>query len=871
MSTEADAPEAPVSKNVGPDGAPLGFDIVPPNQVALSHWLGIGKGSASPGQSPDHLFEQTPCYRLEMANAAAQELPPMIFMFCGPNCLYRRPLHTNQFWIQHEASGEFHRETDTPRPHSWPTRWGCTFCSNSAQGGGAQAPEATWDRFRQHLKAFARAPSLGQEQVLVRLVGAELALRPERLAEEITRHELPPSRWLLEYRADTLVRRAAEVSQAATVLSAERHGLDVCLLGIESFAMTQLDRFNKGYGPEVNLRALRVLRQLEEDHPGVFRFRTYGGLSTILFDPWSRPAEIALNLAIVTHFRLEQLCGKLLTSRLRLEDGLPLTTRARTEGLVREAYDDDALDTAAHNFYPAEIPWRFRDSRLEPFVRLALRLAPPDETATAHGERTSRTTVDELTEELQRWQRQVGKNHVQLAAELLLDLGPGENESPAKLLHRTQHRLQGGPPATKPAAPAVAAATADELFERDLNWVVRAFRAGIKPVVKLEDSWSEAAQSRIVAGWKAEWPGLHAAYRQSQRQGSNTREVFVGHQRAEVEEALKLTDLSERQQRPAELQQSVTRLGQLLGYPVCCARAFAEDQPLFGGNNEWLHVARRVGTAGEVDPRFNPRSIGYVPCSLSCNESLQRMELLPPVPESAPGWLPPETPTLILLHSPVASFRFEPVDGWGDEEQCVTCPKDGILRINYRPRAWQGLCSHDEKVLLAGSTLVVEPGLIRVEDKGRELGYFPLNAFVWRHDGVIHREFWQECVLAFEIREPSPGATAQPQGSRWAEALERGLRQVSARRPELLAHFSPSQVRHHRPGKQDDEVVVTLRRADGVVAHVHVCPKKARRKNFLCSKQFALFFGPDTGLSGATKKKLAHIILALAERTRAHR
>jgi hypothetical protein len=725
--------------------------------------------------------------------AAAHELPLTIFMVCGPNCLYRRPLDTNQFWFQHELKSESHGGGDSPSEDSWPTHWGCTFCSNAPHGDGAQPPEATWVRFRQHLEAFARAPVLGQGQVLVRVVGAELALRPERLAQEVTGRDLPPSRWLLDYRADSLVRRAAELSQAATVLRAKHRGLDVCLLGIESFATTQLDRFNKGYGPEVNLRALRVLRQLEEDHPGVFRFRAYGGLSTILFDPWSRPAEIALNLAIIDHFRLEQLCGKLLTSRLRLEEGLPLTTRARMEGLVREAYDDEALDTAAHYFYPAEIPWRFRDSRLEPFVRLALRLAPPDETATAAAERTSHTTVDELTEELQRWQRRVGKNHMQLASALLQDLGPRGKESPKELLRRTQNRLRGGPTATGPAAPAVTAAAADDVLHDQYlanDWEMRAFRAGIKPVVKLEDRLSEAAQARIVARLKSEWPGLH--------------------------------------------------------------------------------VARRVATAGEVDPRFNPRSIGYVPCSLSCHESLQRLEHLPAVPPSAPQSPPPATPTLILLHSPVASFRFEPVNDSSDQEECVTGEKAGIHRVNYRPSTWQGLSSHHEKVLLRGSTLVVEPGLIRVEDKGRELGYFPLNAFVWRHDRVIHREFWQECVLGFAIRERARGGTAQPQGSRLAEALERGLRLVNARRPELLAHFSPSQVRHHRPGEQDNEVVVTLRRANGVVAHVHVCAKGARRKTFLCSEHLALFFGPDTGLSEGTKKKLARVILALAERAQAH-
>jgi hypothetical protein len=697
------------------------------------------------------------------------------------------------------------------------------------------------------------------------VVGAKLARRPELLAQEIVQRDLPPSRWLFEYRADALVRHASEIARAATLLGSRQHGFDVCLLGIESFAISQLDRFNKGYGPEVNLQALRLLRQLEEDHPGAFRFRPYGGLSTILFDPWSTAAEIALNLAVVLHFRIEHLCGKLLTSRLRLEEGLPLSTRARMEGLIRGAYDDDALDTAAHNFYPDEIPWRFRDGRLEPFVRLVLRLARTSERPVAQ----SSSSADKLAEQLQRWQRQMGQTDVQLATELLRDVHVGpDHDSPEELLRRTQSRLQRAKDQTEHVpSPAIATGYDDDSVDNymALAWAVRAFRAGLKPVVELEDGLSPAAQSGIVARLKAEWPGLHVAQRQSLRQGPNTCELFLGRRLSEVREALELTEQSEGQCQPAELRDIVTRIGQLLGYPECCARAFATEQHLFRGNNEWLQVARRVATPGEVDRAFEPGRLDYVPCSLSCAESLRRMEILRSLASTPTPELHIAELTLILLDVPGASFHFEPLGDTVYQAERVVSQGGSVFHFQYRPTHWHGLSGDDEKALLAGATLVVEPGLVRVEDQGRELAYFPLNAFLWWHAHVLHRDFWEECLRGFVADQDRPRGDTTSERRAWVQGLGRGLRHAAARRPELLADFSPVQIEHRTVADATDEVVVTLRRADEAILRLYVFPKELRPDAFRSSAHFSLTFGPEVDLSDVAKRQLAQAVLAVAE------
>lgn len=73
--------------------------------------------------------------------------------------------------------------------------------------------------------------------------------------------------------------------------------------------------------------------------------------------------------------------------------------------------------------------------------------------------------------------------------------------------------------------------------------------------------------------------------------------------------------------------QAVAEAGKALGYPTCCAEAFAHGEtPRSRLSYAWLHLHRRVACPGSVDPLLNPWAVGllegYVPCSLRCEASL---------------------------------------------------------------------------------------------------------------------------------------------------------------------------------------------------------------------------------------------------------
>jgi hypothetical protein len=124
----------------------------------------------------------------------------------------------------------------------------------------------------------------------------------------------------------------------------------------------------------MTLRAIRLLLDLEREFPAGFGFREHGGLSLITMTPWTTPAELALNLAVVGALGLEDLVGKLFTGRLRLFSGLPLVEAARRDGLLVRRYADPLLDTARRNLYAPEIPWRFARPEMENLSRVLVRL-----------------------------------------------------------------------------------------------------------------------------------------------------------------------------------------------------------------------------------------------------------------------------------------------------------------------------------------------------------------------------------------------------------------------------------------------------------------------------------------------------------------
>jgi hypothetical protein len=731
---------------VGPEAAG-GLTTLPFSARALLAWVGL-PAAGVPAEAPDAPDDLTafsqPDYGFEASNAAAREMTPFVFLLCGQGCAWRARLDGSAFFAAHADAG-------------LPERWGCSFCGDALTDGasGAGGAVAPMELLRRQLLAVARTHPPAPGPLLLRVSGAAVTADPLRLAEQVTAlaATLPPCRLLVEYRAAAIVRRADRLEAAARVLAAAGHALDVCLVGVESYSARQLDRFHKGYAPHVNLAAARILRALEAACPEGFGFRAYGGLSTVLYDPWVTIGDVALNVAVARLFGLGKLLGKLLTSRLRLGPGLPLTAAARADGLLTDRHADPLLDTAARNFYDEELPWRFADPRVTGLNRLTTRLPSAPELA-----------GDPLHEELTAWRRAAGLGELEAAARLCeVAAASPEPLPPDELLARARApRSEPGGPAEDVLVPAEAIA----------QWLTssfeyRAFRAGGKPVIKLEDGYPPEIQEALAAALETRHPGVVLRWRQRRWDGGRTRELFAGMAAADVDEALALTEQREDETRPEAIRAAIARTGELLGYPRCCAEAFAAAGLAFLTNNEWLKVRRRLEAPGPVAPELHPFLTSYVPCRLGCAATPALVERLYPLPPDHPGRAYWRWPTLVFLERPGEFAALELLAE--PEDEPLPAARTTATRLRYRLGPAQ---TGDPRLpaLARGDTLVVEPGLLRVVADGHEIAWFPLDAFVWWHERVFHPEFWEECVRAV-AEGRSAAASDEEQGAAAGERV----------------------------------------------------------------------------------------------------
>ena len=517
--------------------------------------------------SPDHGFEA--------GNPDAGTLEPLPFVFLGEECTYNRPFRASP----HLAG------LPLADPHR---TGGCSFCVRPPVGRPWKTPPA--ELLQRQLAAIDRTlPGTSDRGLRIRLLGEQALRHPADVAREALRFRRRPLSLLLDGRADRLLAVGGALRAALRRLEGSGVRLELCLLGAESFSSAELERFNKGLRPETTLRALRLLLELEREFPAGFGFREHGGLSLITMTPWTTPAELALNLAVVGALGIEELVGKLFTGRLRLLPGLPLVEAARRDGLLVARYRDPLLDTARRNLYAPEIPWRFAYPEMETLSRVLVRLDPD----AAGG-------VDPLSRRVAAMEDVLGRGVTArsvAAALAMVDAAmsaavSGKVLSPAALLRAI---VGAGPRADEDPPPPRRVA-----WVRHADWSGRGARArgrlplkvllAHKPVLKVEPL-SEAESRRFERD--PDLPNVRARPRSS-RFGREGWEVFLGRKLRDVAAGVKTTDRIEQGRPGPELRADVVRMGVLLGYPRCCARAFADEPPLM--------VQRVLAARGAASP-----------------------------------------------------------------------------------------------------------------------------------------------------------------------------------------------------------------------------------------------------------------------------
>jgi hypothetical protein len=247
-------------------------------------------------------------------------------------------------------------------------RLGCAFCDLGGDYERRADAEVIAEVADQAAFWSARDPSV--EEFVLSDQHAVRYLAP--LLRAAAARGVRPMRWLFAARVDTFVRELQRVRAAVAAAEEAGHSVELYLSGYEAFSDDVLERFNKGVTVAEQLAAVEAMRSLAREHPRRFAYARARGHSLILWDPWTRPEELAESVSVMRSAGLGEMFHAVGRNRLRLYRDLPLFHAAARDGALRDRWEDGDEGAGERKGYNPEHPWRFLDGRSRVAYELAL-------------------------------------------------------------------------------------------------------------------------------------------------------------------------------------------------------------------------------------------------------------------------------------------------------------------------------------------------------------------------------------------------------------------------------------------------------------------------------------------------------------------
>lgn len=518
---------------------------------------------------------------------------------------------------------------------------GCTFCLDQTGAYAAASEDETVAAWLSGLRSLRqRRPEVRE----VLLVDERPHRYLPRLFDELGEApELHGIELLVKSRVDWLIEFESDLARAAVAAERSNGVLHVYLVGFESFDQATLDLFNKGVSVAENRQAVALLRSLGGRFPKSFEYRRLRAHGFVAFTPWTTPESLLDNAAALRELDFAELRAEASRTRLRLYPRTPLHALAHADGLLVDEFPDGRGDRAAEQGYDASAPWRFRDARVEAVWqtleslrerKLSLGDAELIEFSTRFVLRWPGLAAEPagagrvLFEILRGWQLPFD--------ELYAALGP------AAIVDLELERLQAGEKR---------AALKEGIPRADVEAVVAAYRAmGFAAAV-------------------AEAHGVDATGG-AHRPGADFAIVAVAADAATLAEVLR-----------QQAARATPAMGALMGYPPCCAEAFAAQPDRRDNVENERSTFRRAPTA-RLEPLLGRlgrvRLISHHLCRADCEPSralaalaLSRLSRSSP---AAAAWIEAELRRSVLFLD--HARRLSVTGAWrGDRFELASCAR----------------------------------------------------------------------------------------------------------------------------------------------------------------------------------------------------
>jgi len=625
--------------------------------------------------SESEIYGAIPDFSFININKGAINFRPLPHLLLYNECNYQRSIKNNPYF-------------EDLRDLKGVKEEGCTFCLNTNYSGREIFDDR---RVRESLISAINTTPWNGFRKRARIMGEIISRCLDRFFEIVVKSNIDNTDFLFNFRLDNFLRNRAGIERALRLIEKSGNRFYLALVGIESFSNDALLRFNKGFEVVDILRFLSYIFSLKKRYLSHFDFAEYGGFSLILFTPWTTLEELRYNYHIIKMLGIERLCGKLFSSRLRLYKELPLYYLAKKDGLITKDYRISIFDTASKNFYKDEIPWRYRDKRLEKINEYLLR--------------RENINLDEAIVYLNK------KVNIQIKKVIK-----------AKYLKDNF-----------------------EVFCQVEYEFMKEYRT--RKVGKLEVSNKAELREKLDI-LKGYFPDTLVM---ENKTGVNnlTHSILYSLKREHIDNMSRSISLLENQSIVNNEKKLLYRqVGLDLGYPDCCVRSYLQKEYYKIGNYIFSILRERIGYSS-INPNLNPflGNIFYVPCTFSCKKSEDLVTMRSGISRKIYrfnladyGYYP------IIYLLPFDPERSEFRDNLG---YVVVEPLSDVSEeFSYRPLLYSG---EDRRLLyiLNANRVVMNNGIMKLYRDNKLIHTFCVEANIWYYKYQPDRDFWEAFCEAY--------------------------------------------------------------------------------------------------------------------------
>ncbi|MCX7942908.1 MAG: DUF483 domain-containing protein, partial [Deltaproteobacteria bacterium] len=392
-----------------------------------------------------------------------------------------------------------------------------------------------------------------------------------------------------------------------------------------------------------------------------------------------------LNYHLIKYLGIENVCGKLFTSRLRLYEELPLYYLVRNEGLIVDKYKRENYYTARYNFYKEEVPWRYKSRSVEKVNRYLIK--------------DDSINLDKVIRYLEGFSKMRSlrqESDFSYISQIKPDMF---YKIEAEFMKRYRLRRIGK-----------AEFNDDIAFERHLNYVKRYHKYYL-----------------ITSGKFNNVQNKNIFYSNNFNINSVDPRIFEECQ---------------------SNNKYYHKIAKLLGYPHCCSNYYHREMYYLFDNYLFLLLLLRYRSS-IISKNLTPFSdhFFFIPCSLSCKKAEEFVIIRNNITKRLTGYdalkytdlpivfLLPFDPNLSDFKDNLGYVIVEPLSDVDDE-------------FSYKPILYSGNDKR-LKYILASDKLVMKDGFMELYKGRRHIHTFCAEANVWYYKKPLDYKFWREFSEAY--------------------------------------------------------------------------------------------------------------------------